>query len=574
MKKIVSALLIFALFSGTIAYAYNLPEPDWGALLKEKTAMVMEEDFELFVEGSTENALYYGAKFEPESGVYIGMTCDTADEYLPLGSYLTYIESYYQGDLYYPSNAMIASDNVITMVGFNTDSIYGVDYDAINRTLDTLNSYGKPMLIRFANEMNCSELGDDPDLYVEVFRTVADMIHQYPNLAVVWSPNDIGALDKLFEYYYPGDEYVDWIGVSCYMKRYFNNNPNTSYKDSIYFMMGDFSWATNRVKPVIKFMEQHNINKPLMLSEGGVSTHNTFGDSYESMAEWNVPRMRNLYWDLIMKYPQIKMINYFNVDRAYETEKYDITPYPYASEIFKEAKESGAYLKSLNGTPEFVYTKAEKGGNLKAKNGVVALYTLAYIPQNPDITVNYKIDGTWFHSSNQIPYKCNFDINSISDGKHTLTIEAAGLSKSYTLYKNGQYMSFNDMPDVPESTAADNKIGVYIRSGANTEKLDLDQPPVIKNDRTMLPIRFIAEALGAEVIWDGENRIVTIKSGSTVIEITIDKDTALANGRNIALDAPAFISGGRTYLPLRFVSENLGAEVEWNGDLRQVIISK
>ncbi|MBR4720589.1 MAG: InlB B-repeat-containing protein, partial [Clostridia bacterium] len=101
-----------------------------------------------------------------------------------------------------------------------------------------------------------------------------------------------------------------------------------------------------------------------------------------------------------------------------------------------------------------------------------------------------------------------------------------------------------------------------------------DVAPIIRNDRTMLPIRFIAEALGAEVGWDGETRTVTITSGETVITIGIDQSFATVNGSVIALDSPAFIESDRTFLPIRFVSENLGAEVEWVEASRQVVITK
>ncbi len=101
-----------------------------------------------------------------------------------------------------------------------------------------------------------------------------------------------------------------------------------------------------------------------------------------------------------------------------------------------------------------------------------------------------------------------------------------------------------------------------------------DVAPIIRNDRTMLPIRFIAEALGAEVGWDSENKVVTITNDKITIEITIDKSVAVVNGKEISLDSPAFIEKDRTFLPLRFVSENLGAEVDWVEETKQVVITK
>ena len=99
-----------------------------------------------------------------------------------------------------------------------------------------------------------------------------------------------------------------------------------------------------------------------------------------------------------------------------------------------------------------------------------------------------------------------------------------------------------------------------------------DVAPVIRNDRTMLPIRFIAEALGAEVAWDDSLDKVIITKDDLEIEIYIGSAVAFVNGETVDLDSPAFIENDRTYLPLRFVAENLGAEVIWNGAERTVTI--
>lgn len=101
-----------------------------------------------------------------------------------------------------------------------------------------------------------------------------------------------------------------------------------------------------------------------------------------------------------------------------------------------------------------------------------------------------------------------------------------------------------------------------------------DVTPKIVKDRTMLPIRFIAEALGAEVEWDDKERKVTIIKEDTEIVIHIDSDKALVSEKTVNLDSAAFIENDRTYLPLRFVAENLGADVEWIEDTQTVIITK
>ena len=107
-----------------------------------------------------------------------------------------------------------------------------------------------------------------------------------------------------------------------------------------------------------------------------------------------------------------------------------------------------------------------------------------------------------------------------------------------------------------------------------------DVAPKIVNDRTMLPARFVAESLGAVVEWNGDKQLVTIKGKNlktnedVTILITIGTEYAVVNGENVKLDSPAFIENDRTYTPIRFISEHLGASVEWLENEQKVIITK
>lgn len=107
-----------------------------------------------------------------------------------------------------------------------------------------------------------------------------------------------------------------------------------------------------------------------------------------------------------------------------------------------------------------------------------------------------------------------------------------------------------------------------------------DVAPKIVNDRTMLPARFVAENLGAKVEWDDNKELVTVtgkhlKSGEEItILITIGSDIASVNGKEVKLDATAFVENDRTYTPIRFLSEHLGATVEWIEDEEKIVITK
>jgi titin len=107
----------------------------------------------------------------------------------------------------------------------------------------------------------------------------------------------------------------------------------------------------------------------------------------------------------------------------------------------------------------------------------------------------------------------------------------------------------------------------------------MDVAPVILESRTLGPVRYIAEALGADVAWDPVERKVTLTRGSTTIELWIDRNTARVDGFYVLIDPenpdvkPAILPPGRTMLPFRFIAEQLGAGVGWDPVKREVTIT-
>lgn len=102
-----------------------------------------------------------------------------------------------------------------------------------------------------------------------------------------------------------------------------------------------------------------------------------------------------------------------------------------------------------------------------------------------------------------------------------------------------------------------------------------DVAPMIKNDRAYLPVRFVAESLGTEVIWDKEKpELVTIKKENVTIEILIGEKEAVVNGEKVEMDSSAFLNNDRTYLPIRFVAESLGCSVKWIDGEKEITITK
>lgn len=102
---------------------------------------------------------------------------------------------------------------------------------------------------------------------------------------------------------------------------------------------------------------------------------------------------------------------------------------------------------------------------------------------------------------------------------------------------------------------------------------DEGNTPVIVNNRTLLPVRAVVEAMGGSVEWDGNSRTVVLKKNTDTIQLKIDSYTALLNNEEHTLDTVPIIINDRTMLPIRFIAESFDFNVEWNEENQQVIIT-
>jgi plastocyanin len=103
----------------------------------------------------------------------------------------------------------------------------------------------------------------------------------------------------------------------------------------------------------------------------------------------------------------------------------------------------------------------------------------------------------------------------------------------------------------------------------NGDTLSLSQTYIV-DGRLVVPYRAIAEKLGASVNYNASEKSVTVKKGSKVIELTIGSNVATVNGKRTTLDVTAVIIDSRTYVPIRFLSENLGLTVQYNNASKSV----
>ncbi|MHB8984190.1 MAG: copper amine oxidase N-terminal domain-containing protein [Carboxydocellales bacterium] len=106
----------------------------------------------------------------------------------------------------------------------------------------------------------------------------------------------------------------------------------------------------------------------------------------------------------------------------------------------------------------------------------------------------------------------------------------------------------------------------------NGSKKSIDVAPFVENGRTLVPLRFVGESLGATVDWKAADQSVTLKLGNTLLVLWLNKTVASVNGKQVLLDVPAKTYKDRTVVPIRFVSENLGLDVGYNDKTQEISV--
>lgn len=122
-----------------------------------------------------------------------------------------------------------------------------------------------------------------------------------------------------------------------------------------------------------------------------------------------------------------------------------------------------------------------------------------------------------------------------------------------------------DQPSIVNTT---DEIWVLI----DNERVLFDQQPIIKQDKTLVPMRAIFEKLGAKIYWDDSTKTAIAEKNGVVIKIQIDNNIMKKGDEEIVLDVPAQLLNSRTLVPIRAISEAFGCKVDWIGEIRTVTI--
>lgn len=495
------------------------------------------------------------AKFEPRAGAYIGLY---SEQDPGMQNYYTRSQSIYGKDhaIYlaytqwgkpFPNQHAARAKEAGAALQIGWEPMGGLDEvrdgDYLRQWARDAKAAGIPIFLRYACEMNgnWTPWSGDPARYIEKFRLVHDVLEaEAPNVAMVWSPNDVPRYSM--EPYYPGDEYVDWVGISLYTEPYENGDPSLPM------------FGTSPVERLDELYRLYADRKPIMISETAVSHYSH--QAGEDVTDWALMNLHRLYEVMPKKYPRLKAITYFNVNlEGRESDN---------NYLLRDNEAMLAAYKSIISSPYFL-SRVERGAAPGDENVYVALdeadtfrkgtrlVPFVKIPEIHIGRIEYVLDGRLLASQERAPYSLDVEAGEVS-GDSVLTLRVYN--------RSGELSAEASFPFRAEVTVA-----------LNGRELSFEQAPVIAGGSTLTPLRAIFEALGARVTWDADTRTATGVKGGTTVELTIGSGTARVNGLPVELEQPAALVGGYTMAPARFVGEAFGGKVAWEGATRTVLIT-
>lgn len=504
-------------------------------------ALLYEEDFRVFTENSPEYSVYYGAKFEPRSGVIIGTPENCKFNGIENG-----IDTYY--DWFVPSEE-ITNDKVARaevaevpsdhsrLVGWNWNFSSQVPVDMsryenyIKNYIDNLAARGEDILLVFGKEMNIDDNFLDEQVFIDCYRYVAEYAKTKENIAMVWAPNDTGGLDTRLIDFWPGSEYVDWVGCSLYSMPHFTGDENAGDGANMCFIMGDYANPVMRAKVIHEFMEEYGIQKPVFITEGGIGYEHPGGEDY---TDWALQQLRKYYGELVRVYPEFKCIVSFNnyvADGDYY--RYDMGNNPVLLENMQYLTQDPIYITDYPNSAPISYTEVFDGIDFYNK---VKLSAYGYLPKNQWMTVKYIIDGETVCETEYPPY--NYETTELEEGYHHLRTEfyTEGYMVNALDYDFGFWKTEPAPEPTPEPTPAPLPGRVYNNEeyAGGCDFADMENAPAeMKNAVAELAAEGIVNGKGGGV-FDPEGRVTRAE-----LAAMLTRALGLEGGENGFPDVPA-----------------------------------
>lgn len=524
------------------------------------------------------------AKYEPESGMYIGafiMEDEPMDKYgrdlysafnnlagKDHSTYFTYL-SYGAGFPYNMANEIKTAGAAYHIAMLPESGLSAVKDDAYLRQFARdAKASEMPIFLRFAGEMNGDwvKWNGNPQEYIRAFRTVSRVMkEEAPNVAMVWSPSELPQGSKMHDYY-PGDDYVDWVGASIY---------------SVYFSNGDETQLNDHTNPLdtLDYIYDHYADqKPIMVSEFA-ATHTTHTNL--DTTDFAINKMNMLYQGAKLKYPRVKSIQWFSLNALKNASRderkinnFSLTENNRLFNAYKTMIKDDYYLTDVENGPYAQERGAIEHNITPLKNEVirenvtVQAFAKTYDPNISRIA--FYIDGNLVANKTSFPYEVTINPGALYTGRHTLRAIAYDSVGKKAVEKTNVFYT-GARPYVK-----DNQVVLYVdepKAYQHGSAMRLLVAPYETGGRTLVPLRFISESMGSTVHWDQASKTITIKTGEHVMSLVQDSKNVKINGASSTIDVAPIVKNGTTLVPVRFISEQLGSVVHYESKDQKITIS-
>ena len=224
---------------------------------------------------------------------------------------------------------------------------------------------GVPIFLRYASEMNgtWTFYSGKSELYKEKWKLVHNVMKdEAPNVAMVWTvfTNPQSTILK----FYPGDQYVDWVGVNIYNVQYHNNDLNSPSAHEDPLLLLDYVYNT------------FSLRKPIQVSEFGATHYSVTDDQY--YADWAADKITRFYKGLAMYYPRVKSVYYFDVNNianaptGRKVNDYSVTNDPTVLNAYKNAVSTTYFLTNVDA----------KTSKIEKTNQLVTMHSQIFLMNN------------------------------------------------------------------------------------------------------------------------------------------------------------------------------------------------
>lgn len=396
------------------------------AIHAERKAYLVRQDIRLFTVGPADDLttlaakhIYHGAKYEPVVGTFIGAYAegDKAVENKDTGKshfieYPKMTEKEHAGYLYYMTYGwkldkyvryaaeLKKTGGVMQLAIEPMKGLSEVKDDAyLDYIVDTIAKMDIPVFVRFANEMNdptSKWYEKDPQVYIEKYRMVAKKFKEKaPNAVMVWAP--LYFPPHNMTWYYPGDDVVDWVGISIYRQYHPELDPVWDKDEPM-------SAAVDRFKFADHFKTIYDLyadRKPIFVSECGVSyQHDVNGNDITPFA---VKELADYYTYVPMLYPKMKALFYFDVNVRNKHTRYQLSTNEALLETYKNGVKNPYYLGHVTEKSPIQYKELPE-------------YTVS-----PVVTPLFSYVKSYDPDVNSVTYTIGDDGTAYATGKATVT---------------------------------------------------------------------------------------------------------------------------------------------------------